>query len=83
MPRKHWGSRIRHRMYRAFIAAGDRVVSTSELCRRVWPRKTRFHSEEYKRVKATAAFFADPVGRSATGKGRPYLWRAKDDASEM
>jgi hypothetical protein len=79
MPMKHLGSRIRHRIFRAFIAAGDRVVTSGELIRWVFPRQERFHSEEYKRVKKTARQFADCLGRSPTGMGRPYLWRLKSD----
>jgi hypothetical protein len=44
----------------------------------VWPRKSKFHPEEYRRVREAAAGFADPVARGP-GRGRPWLWRLKSD----
>jgi hypothetical protein len=75
--RRHWGSRIRHRIFRAFSAANGRDLTTGELISWVFPRHQPFRSGQYERVREAAAFFADRVGRS-TGRGRPWLWRLKD-----
>jgi hypothetical protein len=40
-----------------------------------WPRKTKWHPEEYRRAREAARQFADPIGRSS-GQGRPWIWRA-------
>ena len=36
-------------------------------------------SWEYLQIRKSARLFADCVGRSPTGRGRPYLWRLKYD----
>jgi hypothetical protein len=62
---------------RAFLAIAGELISTGALCQRVWPRKRRFHTVEYARVREAAAAIADPVGRAET-KGRPWLWRLRE-----
>jgi hypothetical protein len=69
---------VDHRTWRAFVALAGELVDTGTICRHVWPRKSRFHSEEYRRVREAAAELADPVARGP-GRGRPWLWRLKSD----
>jgi hypothetical protein len=58
--------------------ASDGEASTGHLIRWVWPRKNRFDTAEYHRVRAAAAEIAEPLWRGSS-KGRPYLWRLKSD----
>jgi hypothetical protein len=74
---RRWHNRIGKRTWRAFVAAAGEVLTTGDICRAVWPRKRQFHTEEYKRVRLTAAKFGEPVGRGS-GRGRPLLWRLKE-----
>jgi hypothetical protein len=76
IPKRRWGSRVKHRIFRAFVAAGGADLTTTQLIAWVFPRLPRWDPVYYRRVKAGAAFFADPVGR-ATTKGRPWLWRLR------
>jgi hypothetical protein len=74
-----WRGRVRDRVWKAFIALAGEVVSTGELVRRIWPRRTRpFRQVHYQRARRAAAEIADPVARSPTGKGRPWLWRLRE-----
>jgi hypothetical protein len=50
-----WRGRVRDRVWKAFVALAGQLVSTGELVRRTWPRKRRFHTGEYRRVRAAAA----------------------------
>jgi hypothetical protein len=77
MKRDARGSRVRHRVWRAFIALAGEIVPTTALIQRVWPRKRRFDTKEYRRVRAAALEIAYPVGRAST-KGRPILWRLRE-----
>jgi hypothetical protein len=70
MTKRVWRGRVRDRVGKTFVALAGKVVSTGELVRRTWPRKQRFHREEYKRVRLAAAELADPIGRSSA-RGRP------------
>jgi hypothetical protein len=70
---------VDHRTWRAFVAMAGELVDTGTICRRVWPRKSKFHPEDYRRVREAAAGFADPVARGP-GRGRPWLWRLKSDS---
>jgi hypothetical protein len=69
--------RVRDRVWKTFVALAGEVVSTTELVRRTWPRKQRFHPEEYRRARLAAREIADPVARSS-GSGRPWLWRLRE-----
>jgi hypothetical protein len=51
---RRWHSRVQQRVWRAFVALGDQDVSTGELCR-TWPRKRRFDTKEYRRVRVAPA----------------------------
>jgi hypothetical protein len=70
-------SRVDHRIWRAFVAAGGELVSTGHLLRWVWPRRQRFETWRYRTVRHRAARIAGPVRRAGT-KGRPWLWRLKE-----
>jgi hypothetical protein len=76
-----WRGRVRDRVRTAFIALAGQDVSTGELIRRTWPRKRRFHSAEYTRVRAAAAEIADIVGHQHRGRCSSLpgglLWRVR------
>jgi hypothetical protein len=76
-PRFH--SRVAKRVWTAFIALGGQDVRTTVLIQRVWPRKSKWHPEEYRRVRDAARELADPIARGPS-RGRPWLWRLKSDA---
>src|SRR5262245_43749719 len=76
--RRHWGSRIRYRVLRAFTANDGQDLTTGALVRFIWPRRQKFSSRLYQRARAAARFFADEVGRG-TGRGQPILWRLRPD----
>jgi hypothetical protein len=78
MTKRVWRGRVRDRVWKTFVALAGEVVSTGELVRRTWPRKQRFHPEEYRRVREAAAEIAVAIGRSSV-RGRPYCWRLKSD----
>jgi hypothetical protein len=63
-----WRGRVRDRVWKAFVALAGQLVSTGELVRRTWPRKRRFHTGEYRRVRAAAAELADRVGHVHRGR---------------
>jgi hypothetical protein len=44
------GSRVRHRVNRAFVALGDQLVATGTLVRMVWPRRSWFRPWHYQRA---------------------------------
>jgi hypothetical protein len=75
-PRFH--SRVAKRVWTAFIALAGQDVRTTDLIQRVWPRKSKWHPEEYRRVRENACQFAVPISRGS-GSGRPWLWRLKSD----
>jgi hypothetical protein len=71
-----WRGRVRDRVWKSFLALAGQAVTSGELCRRVWPRKSRFDTNEYRRVRAAALELADPIARGP-GRGRPWLWRVR------
>jgi hypothetical protein len=73
-PRFH--SRVAKRVWATFVALAGQDVRTTDLIQRTWPRKSKWHPEEYRRVREAAAELADPVGRGP-GRGRPWLWRLR------
>jgi hypothetical protein len=77
------GSRVRHRVFRAFVALAGELVATGTLVRWVWPRRLRFRSVHYERVRRAAAEIADVVGYQHRGRcsSEPggLLWRLKSD----
>jgi hypothetical protein len=79
-PRFH--SRVAKRVWMAFIALAGQEVRTTDLIRRAWPRKSKWHPEEYRRVRDAAAELADPICRSS-GQGRPWLWRLRDSLDRL
>jgi hypothetical protein len=46
MARPGTGSRLK-----AFIALDGEIVPTTEIIQRTWPRKSKWHPEEYRRVR--------------------------------
>ena len=62
-----------------------RPISTGDLGRYVYEPIVKdknappfkLSSWQYARIRRAAPTFADPVGRSETGSGRPHLWRLK------
>jgi hypothetical protein len=79
---RRFHSRVDHRVWRAFMAL-DGEASTGHLIRWVWPRKSRFDTKEYRRVRAAAAELADAVGYQHRGRcsSEPggWRWRLKSD----
>jgi hypothetical protein len=75
MTKRPWRGRVRDRVWKAFIALDGETVPTTELIQR-WPRKSKWHPEEYRRVRDAAAELADPIARGP-GRGRPRLWRIR------
>jgi hypothetical protein len=81
-PRFH--SRVAKQVWKCLIALAGQDVPTSELIRWAFPRKQKFHSEEYKRVKQAARQLgAEAVGRDLNAQGRPWLWRLKADIARL
>jgi hypothetical protein len=76
-----WHSRVDKRTWMAFVGGAGRALHTGEICQAVWPRKQRFDTKEYARVRAAALEFAEPVRRGST-RGRPWLWRLKSDSAK-
>jgi hypothetical protein len=74
------GSRVRHRVFRAFVAMAGQDVSTGELVRWAWPRRARFLPLHYERVRAAAAEVAEAVGHAHRGRNTRVpgglIWRA-------
>jgi hypothetical protein len=72
--------RIRARTRRAFIAAGDRLVTTRELMAWIWPRRSTFRRVHYDRARRAAREAAEPVGYLRRGRNSKapggLLWRA-------
>jgi hypothetical protein len=80
--RRVWRGRVRDRVWKTFVALAGQAVPTGELVRRVWPRRQRFETWQYYRVRCAASEIADPV-RRASSKGRPWLWRLRPDYQEL
>jgi hypothetical protein len=80
--KRPWRGRVRDRVWKAFVALGGEAVPTGELVRRVWPRKRRFHTEDYRRARAAAAELADVVGHEQRGRNSSspggLLWRLRE-----
>jgi hypothetical protein len=70
MTKRVWRGRLRDRVWKAFVALAGQDVPTTDLIQRTWPRKSKWHPEEYRRV------LADPVARGS-GRGWPWLWRLR------
>jgi hypothetical protein len=68
--------RVKRAIKRAFIALGS-PLTTSDLMQRAYPRGYDSASWRYAEVRLAARAVATPVGRSTTGKGRPWLWAPK------
>jgi hypothetical protein len=73
--------RVQRAAYRALIAAGDRLVTTSEILRRAYPRADEFESWMYAQAREAAARWAVSTGRSTSGSGRAHLWALKPSKS--
>jgi hypothetical protein len=76
--------RVRRGIMRAFIAAGHRDLTTSQMLQ--WTHVLALYRgpcsgyvRHYYRldVRRCAEQFCERVGRSETGRGRPMLWRLK------
>jgi hypothetical protein len=39
IPKRHWGSRVKHRIFRRFIASDGEPLTTSQLLQWVFPRQ--------------------------------------------
>jgi hypothetical protein len=74
MTKRVWRGRVRDRVWKAFVALDGQKVRTTDIIERVWPRKSKWHPEEYRKVREAAAELAEVVGRGP-GRGRPWLWR--------
>jgi hypothetical protein len=66
--------RLKRQCQRAFVANGNRPLTTSE----IWPwcypslkRAKHWHRAEVRRALLT---IAHPIGRSVSGRGRPGIW---------
>jgi hypothetical protein len=68
--------RIRTRVRRAFIAAGDRELTTSEILAWVYPRGGILHNQQRRRVREAAGEFAERVRLERRGRSFVILWRA-------
>src|SRR5262245_14199291 len=73
--------RIRVRTRRAFVAAGDRLLTTRELMEWIWPRRSTFGRVHYDRARRAAREIAEPVrylrrGRFSKAPGG-LLWRLR------
>jgi hypothetical protein len=69
---------LQRRVWRAFLVRPGQLVSTTELLPRVFPRVRTYQAWHWNSVRRAARRFAVPVRRSSSGRGRPLLWRAKD-----
>jgi hypothetical protein len=49
MAKRVWRGRVRDRVRKTFIALDGAIVSTTDLIHRTFPRKQRFHTEDYAR----------------------------------
>jgi hypothetical protein len=78
IPKRRWGSKVKHRIFRAFLANAGTDLPTTTLMEFVFPRGQR-DPVYYRRVRAGARHFADPIARGP-GRGRPWLWRLKLDS---
>jgi hypothetical protein len=78
------GSRVLHRVNRAFVALGDQLVATGTLVRMVWPRRSWFRPWHYQRAKRAAVELgAEVVGHERRGRFSRspggLLWKLKSD----
>jgi hypothetical protein len=76
------GSRVLHRVNRAFVALGDQLVATGTLVRMVWPRRSWFRPWHYQRAKRAAVELgAEVVGHERRGRFSRspggLLWKLK------
>jgi hypothetical protein len=77
---RHCG-KVQMAIYRAMQAAGP-IVTTSIVMEWAYPRRlreatTRDREHMSRAIRIAASRLCERVGRSATGKGRPCLWRLK------
>ena len=69
--------KIQRRIWRVFLFRQS--ATTTELCRAAFPRALGVVTHNQRRsVRRAALAVAKPVGRSSTGRGRPLLWRARE-----
>jgi hypothetical protein len=71
------GGRCQRGVRRALWANG--IASTSEIMQWAYPLNTGSPKNRSRAVLHAADRMAIRVGRSPTGKGRPVLWRLKDE----
>jgi hypothetical protein len=67
---------LQRRVWRALLIKP--VLSTTELLPKVFPRVRTYRAWHWNSVRRAARKIAIPVRRSRTGRGRPWLWKAKD-----
>lgn len=71
--------KIQRRIWRVFLIRPS-VFTTTELCRAVFPRSGGIVTDKHRHsVRRAALRVATPVGRSSSGRGRPLLWKARND----
>jgi len=64
---------------RALIVANGHPIKTGEILRYAFPRLDRYEGWRYRAARRAATRFAVPIGRSATGQGRPVMWVANEE----
>jgi hypothetical protein len=74
--------RLQRQIKRAFLAAGDVVLSTIEVYDWAYPRHRAYWRPMSEAVRWSVhrilRQIAEPIGRAPT-IGRPWLWRLKDE----
>jgi hypothetical protein len=69
IPRRHWGSRVKHRILRGFIASDGEPLTTGQLLQWVFPRQgPPWDPVYYRRTREAAQYFAGP------NSSRSWAW---------
>jgi hypothetical protein len=76
-----WRGRCRDRIWKCLIAL-DGIASSGAMVRYCWPRRSRFSSWHYAKVRRFAAEVADRVGHVHRGRNSSeaggWLWKLRE-----
>jgi hypothetical protein len=77
-PPKSRIGRVQRQIERAFIISDGKPLSTNKLMEWAYPRLRKPYHWCYRQLWQAAERFAVRIGRSKTGKGRPWLWAQRN-----
>jgi len=67
--------RVMRQVRRCFVAAGFRPLTTSEIMPWIYPQLDRYKHWHRWSARRALLRYAEPIGRSQSGRGQPVIWQ--------